>query len=216
MWNFLSIGLLVLTGWVTRSASAFDLEIVHAVNYGGRSYNDSITGIMYQNGETNTYYYSFSDRVIGVADIDNIVYQSFLYDPYALTLSLPIRGDGWYGLVLQFAYDFSSNSQNVVLNQVHSLLTNFDNAVECGPFVACDRIFYFNVCKGRLNYSGQSSVVKNNQVDLTLKPTTPYAMYGFINAVVLAKGKPNQGRQVNGDISVLYFDPTKQPRCWLF
>jgi Malectin domain len=178
-----------LGGRYTRTGN---MDIQYAVNSGGPKYT-SVVGITYD-ADTDRYE-SVMPHPWSVENIkgpDMALYKASRfnnggYDGFNYTL--PLTGNGWYGLVLHIAsqYDDGQYLFEVRLNG-HSILKNYNpySTRKCGEFPrlyqVCDTVVYFSVCNGGLYWNGGRTEIAGNQALLEFRE------YSYVEAVLLVKG----------------------------
>jgi Malectin domain len=200
---------------VTCQAS---VEIVHAINSGGPNYTDT-NGITYSADQTPkegtmVWPYPFG----GIQGPDAALYDACRYsmNESGLTYQLRVDGDGWYGLVVLSSVYTGQVGQylyNVTLNGNAVILPLYDPFARCGLFKICNEIVYFHICDGMMYWRGQggdewtSSKVVNSTVSLY------FDKYGYVDAVLLAKGNAGDTQVVIKDKTILFFDPVDERKC---
>jgi Malectin domain len=207
--------LLISSGCLMVTTSRDSVEIIHAINSGGPRH--TVNDIKYVADETpSNGTLAWRYKIRGIAGPEEVLYKTcrFSENDTGFTYWLPVDGDGWYGLALltnvytgqvnQYLYDVTLNG-NVVIQHW------YDPFKQCGLFNTCNEIVYFHICDGILYWkSGNSSIssrVVNNRVTLN------FDKYGYVDAVVLAKGKKNRARTVIKNKAILFFDPAKDRKC---
>jgi Malectin domain len=209
---------LLLSVWVITCSAHTGLTVVYAINLGG----DAITttsGINYQAGKDSGLFYTFNVNYKGVDAADLPLYQSLQGSVSPFAITIPITGDGWYGLVIHMAVPASVTqafAQNVYLNQNLLVLSSFDPVRECGGGNVCNRVIYFSVCRGVITYKGKKSAFTGSSLVLTFQ-SIYNGVIGFASGVALVKGKAGDGKSIVGTKTVFFFDPLQAPaKCYPF
>jgi hypothetical protein len=197
--------------WLATTSDA--LEIVYAVNSGGEAHRSS-TGICYAT-DTNTegIPYIWPMDFNGVSGSDKTLYKTAQHDAKKFSYTLPVTGDGWYGLLLHFTEDSTYANRrkfDVLLNGQHTLLSNYNIFNTCGLYNVCNEIFYFSICLGQLQYGNQNSVVQDDKVRLEFISKSVNAV---VDGILLVKGKAGEGKFIVGTKTVFYFHPEREYKC---
>jgi Malectin domain len=207
---------ITLVIWIiTCFQATSQLNIVYAVNCGGGAHTDS-NGISYENDQnTDGIPYKWNPTFTGINDHDRQLYQTARYTFSSFGYSLPLTGDGWYGLLLHLADDSSPTLHfrrfKVTLNDQHTLLEDINLYKECGEYNICNQIFYFKVCRNTLHFANQTSKLYDaKKVDVKFHM---HNINAIINGILLVKGEPGEGLPVVGTKTVIYFNPKNEKHC---
>jgi Malectin domain len=196
-----------LMGLATSTAT---LKTIYAVNSAGPAFHDPVTGIDYQSdmyGEGVNHVWPNHVEIGGVENNQLPIYRTVRYDKKKFGYNLPIDGDGDYALLLEFSDDQTSRNvrvMDVVLNNAHTVLKNFDIPWLSGHRMIWNEVIYFSICAGQLYFQHQTSTVINSAVRLEF---VSVKFWPHVAAVVLFKGEAGEGKPIIGTRTVIFFDP---------
>jgi hypothetical protein len=77
----------------------------------------------------------------------------------------------------------------------------------------CNEIFYFSICEGVLWFGKQQSTVVGNTIRLQFETVSKQTAAAVISGIVLYKGQLNDGKEIFGTKTVLWFDPKREHKC---
>jgi Malectin domain len=187
-------------------AQCHTLDIVHAINLGGPAYT-SENGITYQaDSEIQPYSYFNWTKAIGVVEPDLTLYKrerGWLYN-----YTLPVTGEGWYGLVLHtvtvpYASYFRMKLNTITLWDAHTPKSGCETAWS----TVCNKVYYFSVCNSVAHYQRTSTQVPDNKLVLQVPREVK------VNAILLVKGMAGESKSVITNVTKLYFDPAQERKC---
>lgn len=150
------------------------LEVVYAVNAGGKSHRD-IHGILYDQDPLFNKTGTDSDygkqwMIKRIPEQDHILYQTERYHHSTFGYDIPMKQDGNYVIVLKFCevYFNSPNMKvfDVMLNQEHHVVSELDIFAKVGRAVAHDEYIQFSVEGGKLMYNNEVSNIKDGRVKI--------------------------------------------------
>jgi Malectin domain len=197
--------LFVITA-ATLLARCHTLDIVFAVNCGGPAYT-SENGITYE-ADTNSkgQVYSFGE-FIGVVGPDLALYKKLRARSFDYTL--PVTGDGWYGLVLHeinTMEHFPEYEFDLKLDAI-TLLESYSPTKECLLYHVCNKVIYFAVCNNVVHYNGSTAQVHDNKMKLYFPENAP------VHAILMAKGVAGECQTVITNGTRIFFDPADERKC---
>jgi Malectin domain len=193
------------------------VSVIYAVNIGGPRYT-SLNSITYEADPLADLSDQRQSIVEGISGPDVILYRTYrinlVYPGGAivdLNYTLPVTGDGWYGLVLQMVakHAYTQDETFAVRLNNYTILSNFHpyTTRKCVEYSVCDTVVYFSICNGVLYY-------KDQPVELPDKKLTLYlSEYGYLDALLLTKGQAVARKTVIEGLTKLYFDPAQERKC---
>ncbi|XP_038059096.1 malectin-A-like [Patiria miniata] len=167
-------------------------EVVFAVNCGGPGHRD-VHGVDYEGDPLDIGVASDFGKnlaVIGrVPQQDAILYQTERYDVNTFGYTTSIEEDGDYVLVLKFCEVWFGASRqkvfDVVLNDLHTVVSGLDIYDVAGRGTAHDEIIPFSITKGKLKVQKEASTFHG---DLHIEFVKGDYDNPKVNAIVIYKG----------------------------
>jgi hypothetical protein len=170
-------------------------DVIYAVNCGGDRHVDS-NGIRYRRDDNEAGVASDYGKGLSIGRAppqDQILYQTERYHYRDFSYDVPISSEGDYFMVLKFAevYFQRPNEKvfDVVINNHHAVIKDLDIFSKVGRGVAHDEIIPFTVSQGQLTINDEMSDFDGTLVIEFAKATRDNPK---INAIVVAKGKPEE------------------------
>jgi Malectin domain len=193
------------------------VDVLYAINCAGPKYT-SLNGITYEaNYETE---HDFKERryFSDLSGPDQTIYKTYRYNMISddeswmsLNISLPLTGDGWYGLVLQQMSESTHELDEIFSARLnsHTILKDYHPHAtrKCAIEAVCDTVVYFSICNGVFYRHGQRMEMPEKKLVLF------FTTFGFLDALVLTKGVAGARKTVMSGKTEIYFDPAQERKC---
>lgn len=176
-------------------------EVIYAINAGGESHTD-IDGIHYKrdplHGKIGTPSDYGKQLVIGrVQRADQILYQTERYHQGTFGYDIPVNRDGEYVLILKFCEVYFNSPGmkvfDVVLNGVHTVVSDLDIFAKVGKGVAHDEHIPFRVRGNKIIVNGEES---EHDGKIKVEFIKGYRDNPKVNAIYVMRGTLNDVPQL--------------------
>jgi hypothetical protein len=152
-------------------------------------------------------------RVGSNSPVVDVLFINKSYRSGELTFTLPVTGDGWYGLYISTTYGVGDKDETYSFDAMfnnHTFLRKFHlvETLKSGKFQVYNKIVYFSICNGVLHCDGTSFALQDNRLVLS------YKFLGFASGLLLAKGEAGGRRTVFPGEPELWFDPALEEKCF--
>jgi hypothetical protein len=158
-------------------------KVLYALNVGGDEHRGS-DGVLYQKDTGPHGKCTYSEKIKGASDEDQLIYQTRLWYHY-LNLELPIDGNGDYTLTMKFTEERNRRLINVFINEKHQIVENLNVTAMVGLLAAYDKTIRFSVLNNQLTWKNETSEVFDDKIKF--KVSDPTGWYSTMSAVILKK-----------------------------
>lgn len=172
-------------------------DVIYAINAGGEAHIDT-HGVHYRrdplHGKIGTASDFGKQLIIGrVARSDQILYQTERYHHATFGYEIPVNKDGDYVLVLKFSEVYFSSPGmkvfDVVLNGVHTVVSELDIFSKVGKGVAHDEYVPFKVKGNKIIVNSEESA---HDGKIKIEFVKGYRDNPKVNAILVMRGTVNQ------------------------
>lgn len=168
-------------------------EVIYAINAGGEAHVD-VNGVPYRRDPLHGKIGTASDYgkqlvISRVSRTDQVLYQTERYHHGTFGYDIPVNRDGDYVLVLKFCEVYFSSPGmkvfDVVLNGVHTTVSDLDIFAKVGKGVAHDEYIPFQINGNKLIVNGEES---DHDGKIKVEFIKGYRDNPKINAIYVLKG----------------------------
>jgi hypothetical protein len=160
-------------------------KVLYALNVGGKQHRGS-DGVLYQEDTGPHKKFTYSEKIKGASEEDQLIYQTRLYD-FKMNLELPIDGNGDYELTMKFADYTNYRLVNVSINEKHQIVEKLNVSAMVGKYAAYDKTIEFSMLNNQLTWKNERSPVFDEKINFVV---TGGLYYPGLAAVILKKKEP--------------------------
>jgi hypothetical protein len=174
--------LFVCLAFLSLVVMSLGYETAFAVNFGDAGELTDSNNFKYSKDTTSYNKTTIASNVTGVAEKDQKLYQSYVWDPTKLSLDVPVQPNGKYLLIVKTFNNETPRRMNVVINGEITIAL----APEAGNFSAYDEQIFFSICNQQLLYKTQKTVLKQPNINIQFQNDNSSSV--MVSAMAVLKG----------------------------